>query len=161
MKKAEGKKKCIGITSKGKQCIKNISDDTTCCDNHDHFEDFTKEQMNDIKLGGNGNMTVCIKCTKWRANDDFLNESNKIVKKCQVCRDMDKDYIVNKKPKPKKCEWRQGNGKKCNKNKINNTDYCISHDYVCKYTEKMKKESILCTNCKRYQYMAGKGQYKE
>jgi hypothetical protein len=178
MKKKE-KKKCSGLTDKRIQCRTVMDKNTTYCKKHEHFKDFTDEEINKIKTETEINTTVCNKCKHWRKNSQFINESGNNVDRCDICRKKDADYREEQKIKKAKlkCEWYEKNKKRktkkedneedtkedneeeikqkkpCRFNKINGTDYCKNHQFVCDYTDDMKKDVVQCSDCGHWKYI--------
>ncbi|AYV77236.1 MAG: hypothetical protein Barrevirus22_2 [Barrevirus sp.] len=55
----------------------------------------------------------------------------------------------------KKCEWFMGSDcKNCNKNAVNNTPFCGTHDFVLGYTEEQKQKKRYCSNCKQFKFFS-------
>ncbi|ARF09844.1 hypothetical protein Indivirus_4_16 [Indivirus ILV1] len=66
---------------------------------------------------------------------------------------MEDEIIVHDEKGKKKCAWFIGkDNEECNKNVINDTKYCKSHQYVIDYTDKEKKESKRCSGCRKVKW---------
>jgi hypothetical protein len=102
---------CKGITQNGKDCRKNVLNDTEFCKNHEYMKDYTDEMLKDMEkcsgcknryYGLNGK--ICDKCKNRKKNkkteDDC--ESEKSLNKCQA--------------------------EKCKNKKYGKTDYCQPHE---------------------------------
>ena len=159
MKKTKDKKKCIGLTDKRNQCTKIVTKDIMYCEKHKHFKDFTDTEINKIKTDKSVDISICIRCTNWRRNSQFVDEFGTKKDNCDICRKKNAIYreeqrIKNADKKASlKCEWKQRTGIRCRTNKINGTDYCKKHDYVLNYTDHMKEKSVLCHGCSKYQFL--------
>lgn len=164
MKKAKEKKKCNGLTDKRIQCRVVMDEDTTYCKKHEHFKDFTDTEINKIKTDKNVNISICIRCTNWRRNSQFVDEIGTKKEHCDICRKKnaiyrEKQRIKNADKKASlKCEWKQRTGIRCRTNKINGTSYCNNHSYVLKYTDFMKEKSVLCHGCNRFVFLGNNRQ---
>ncbi len=83
--------KCAGLTSKRTRCAKNVDNNDMYCNSHKYFENFTDEQIDDIKLGGNNNLKACPKCLKWRIKSEYIDEMGKEFIMCKLCRNKPKN----------------------------------------------------------------------
>ena len=141
------RKKCSGVLydkdTGVKRCCRYVKDDENYCNCHIYLNDFTDEQIKTIK---DGNMKSCSRCHKWFDNSD--------TKRCNACNDKNRKGI-RKRLASKKCLWLDRNMKPCHGNKINGTDHCKFHQYVIEYTDEMKRNSKMCSGCKKVKYMGG------
>lgn len=177
---ANGRLKCTGMTFSKKKgtniCMDYQEDKSEYCKSHQYLNDFSKEDLEKIKMG---ELTACDRCSRWKESTDRHD-----VKSCKDCRERknnnsnaqinhieiiiknDDNNKLNKnvenvekvedEPMDKfeinKCEWFDSNFDRCPYNKINDSPYCIFHGYVNDYSDEMKKQSRLCKKCSKIKY---------
>lgn len=126
-------KLCNGIFASGEPCNRKIHDSEVYCKSHKYFEKLTLTEISQIKKGL---AKVCGRCGKWH-----FGESKS---KCDDCIKYMQALQIKIKVKVKKCQAKDRNMKNCRRKALDNTEFCEMH-------QNFKKESRLCSGCKRFE----------
>jgi hypothetical protein len=106
---------------------KNIVENENYCIYHIELKNLTPEEIT--------NGVKCTRCPRLAFK----------TKTCNVC--ITKATNRRKTPEDLSCKFNFNN--KCPRKKINESDYCVLHDYLKDYTEEMLNNLSVCSGCKK------------
>jgi hypothetical protein len=157
--KKDKMKKCIGYSGIVKsneiaitKCSSYVIDDEDICGKHKYFTTLDKKTLKSIKkwfddpTSKKENISFCKRCRH------FVEYDNKqIIATCETCKETKRQASKKERTNIKKCLWFD-----IKKNECQNNDtgygYCKYHEYIKDYTDDMKKESKICSKCRKLKY---------
>lgn len=147
-------KRCIGYKGSIKdgeidinKCTQYVAEDDTVCGQHVYFREMGDKLITAIK--GWYEDKDCVKedisfCKRCRHFVEYCDK--KIFPNCSSCKEDGKKHRDKKTAAKVKCVWVDRNKEKC-RNDDPGGGYCKNHMYVKDYTEDMKKNSVVCSDC--------------
>jgi hypothetical protein len=136
--------KCNGINYRRGACGRIVDKNTTYCDTHSYFTKFSGDVIDGIKNSTN-DYKVCGRCKRWH---NFKKA------RCEKCTNESKEYkeTINNSNKKNKCIASCRGNKKCDHFKVNDTEFCKRHSYMCQYTKEQLDKTIECSGCHLQKY---------
>jgi hypothetical protein len=136
--------KCKGLNNKHGPCKFNVNINELYCVRHSYLKEFSEDDLKTLYGGG---LNCCSECNHFHIYD---------TKTCTPCLQKRIDARnIDKKPK---CNWYDCNKEECKFYPMENNIYCDMHQYIHKYSDKMKEYSIKCVKCRRYTYCGNESQ---